>query len=172
YPIAAEAASLSEGNSVVEAVGRWKQREAPAVMRVKVSQLGHVSESTRAIFCGEGSQPKDNSYAASRECAFRDLNSDVPFFVFGDFRTLERTAVNIYHLAEHNSQAEDYALAMDEVSPFIEKWFGHHLEKRGRKAEVIELPDAEGARFESGATLLMAFSDKETAACMAVILQI
>ncbi len=172
YPIAAEAASLSEGNSVVEAVGRWKQREAPAEIRVKVSQLGHVSESTRAVFCGEGSQPKDNSYAASRECAFRDLNSDVPFFVFGDFRTLGRPAVNIYHLAEHNSQAEDYALAVDEVSPFIEKWFGDHREKRGQKAEVIELPDADGAPFESGATLLMPLSDNQNAALMSAVEQL
>src|SRR5712691_4846291 len=30
YPIASEAASLSEGNSVLDAVGRWKQRAAAA----------------------------------------------------------------------------------------------------------------------------------------------
>jgi hypothetical protein len=171
YPIAAEAGSLSEGNSVVEAVGRWKQREAQAEMRAKVSQLSHVSENTGAVVCGNGTQPKDNSHAASRECAFRNLNSDVPFFVFGQFRTLERPAANIYHLAEHNSQAEDYALALDEVSPFIEKWLGDHREKRGQKAEVIELPDADDAPFESGATLLMPLSDNQNAALMSAIQQ-
>src|SRR5438552_14551583 len=40
YPIATEAASLSEGNSVAEAGGRWKQRETQSEMRIKFSYIG------------------------------------------------------------------------------------------------------------------------------------
>ncbi len=40
YPIATEAASLSEGNSVFEAVGRWKERAAPAEMKVRFNYFG------------------------------------------------------------------------------------------------------------------------------------
>src|SRR6266700_1140461 len=42
YPIATEAASLSEGNSVAEAVGRWKQRETQSEMKIKFSHSGEA----------------------------------------------------------------------------------------------------------------------------------
>src|SRR5258705_3956058 len=36
YPVAMEAANLSEGRSLFEVVGRWKQREQNAVVKMKV----------------------------------------------------------------------------------------------------------------------------------------
>src|SRR5437660_11527842 len=61
YPIATEAVSLSERNSVVEAAGRWKQREAASEMRVKFSQLADTSGGQRVVFCGRESQSDGNS---------------------------------------------------------------------------------------------------------------
>src|SRR5262249_3058687 len=44
YPVATEAASLSDGNAVFDAVGRWKQREGGAEMRVKFRDTRDSSE--------------------------------------------------------------------------------------------------------------------------------
>lgn len=49
YPIATDAANLSEGDSVVETVGRWKQREAKAEMHVKFS-LSADNEPPHTVF--------------------------------------------------------------------------------------------------------------------------
>jgi hypothetical protein len=64
-------------------------------------------------------------------------------------------------LPGHKSAAEDYALAVDETSPFVEKWFGDHRGKPELKAEVIELPDADAAPFESGGMLLTPLGGKD-----------
>ncbi len=172
YPIATEAASLSEGNSVAEAVGRWKQREAASEMRVKFSQLADTSEGRRVVFCGRESQSERNSNAGTRECTFRDLNSEVPFFVTEEFHTLDHPAADIFYLSDHKSQAEDYALAVDEVAPFIENWFGDHRQTPGLKAEVIELPDTTEAPFESGTALLTPLSGNESADLLSAIQQL
>jgi hypothetical protein len=175
YPIATEAASLSEGNSVPEAVGRWKQRETQSEMRVQFSQLPDRSEGQRVVFCGGESQSKlleEGSKTPSRECVFRELNSGIPFFVIADFHALDQPAANIFYLVDHKSQAEDFALAADEVSPLIEKWFGEHRERPGSKAEVIELPDAEAAPFESGSVLLKPLSSNQNADLMSAVQQL
>ena len=171
YPIATEAASLSEGNSVLETVGRWKQRQTASEMRVKFSQLADPSEGQR-VFCGRESESKGNPNAGTRECAFRDLNSEVPFFVAADFHTLDHPAADIFYLSDHKSRAEDYALAVDEVAPFIEDWFGDHQETPGLKAEVIELQDATTAPFESGTALLTPLSGNENADLMSAVQQL
>jgi hypothetical protein len=172
YPIATEAASLSESNSVAEAVGRWKQREAASEMRVKFSQLADTSEGQRVVFCGRESHSERNSNAGTPECAFRDLNSEVPFFVTEEFHTLDHPAADIFYLSDHKSQAENYALAVDEVAPFIENWFGDHRETPGLKAEVIELPDATAAPFESGTALLTPLSGNENADLLSAVQQL
>src|SRR5207248_5428815 len=51
YPIATEAANLSEGNSVLETVGRWKQRETNVEMRVKFFPI--VNKTAKLLFCGD-----------------------------------------------------------------------------------------------------------------------
>src|SRR4029077_8770684 len=43
YPVATEAANLSEGNSVFETVARWKEREKFSEMQLEISRLGEGS---------------------------------------------------------------------------------------------------------------------------------
>src|SRR5450432_922591 len=73
YPIATEAASLSEGNSVLETVGRWKQRELQAAMKVAFTHS--VSSEVRTkLFCNAGSRPgpeqPGSAASAQAECHF------------------------------------------------------------------------------------------------------
>ncbi len=51
YPIAIEAASLSQGSSVFEAVARWKAREANANMKVVLHEQGDSSAAPPEILC-------------------------------------------------------------------------------------------------------------------------
>jgi hypothetical protein len=177
YPIATEAASLSEGNSVLETVGRWKQRESQAEMRVKLSHSGANSTGIPHLFCnGTGGQQTHEdlgrSYLVQIDCSFGPLRANVPLFLIGNFEALEQPAVNISFLSEHKPGAENYALAVEETAPFIDKWFGAHKGKPELKAQVVELPDPDAAPFESGNLLLMPLNVKDSALLLSALQQL
>jgi hypothetical protein len=177
YPIATEAANLSQGNSVLETIGRWKQREAEAEMKINFAHSGDAVAGLPTLFCNGEGQPAGHeqvgrAYVSHSECTLRNLDSLVPLFVVGNFQAVDRSEVNISYLSDHSSAASDYALAADEIVPFITKWFGDHRVKSGLKAEVIELPDRDAAPFESGNVLLIPLSGNENAMLMSAIQQL
>jgi hypothetical protein len=174
YPVATEAASLLEANSVFEAVGRWKQRAARAeMMKIKFTHSGTGARTI--LFCsGRGSllgyEQMGMAYLVHTECWFDSLATTEPLFLIGNFEALDKPAVNISFWPGHKSGAENYALAVEETAPFVIKWFGDHKEKPF-KAEVIELPDSDAAPFESGNMRLMPLTGKDTTLLLAAIQQ-
>ena len=177
YPIATEAANLSQGNSVLETIGRWKQREAEAEMKINFAHSGDAVAGLSTLFCnGEGQfvrhEQMERAYVSHSECTLRNLDSLVPLFVVGNFNAIDRSGVNVSYLSDHKSQAEDYSLAVEEAAPLINKWFGDHRVKPGLKAEVVELPDPDAAPFESGNVLLIPLSGNENAMLMSAIQQL
>ena len=70
--------------------------------------------------------------------------------------------VVVHYLPDHKSGADDYASAVEEVSPLISKWFGDHRQSPEIKLEVAELPDPNDASFESGNMLLTSLSGGDT----------
>jgi len=177
YPIATESASLSDGNSVLETAGRWKQRESQAEVEMKIAfTQSAASESHAKVFCNgrttvpESKQP-DNRPVGQTGCGF-DSTAAVPFFLIADYETLDQPPVTISYLPEHKSTAEDYALAVEETGPYVDKWFGDHKNKPELKAQVVELPDSAAASFESGATLLMPMNMKDSALLLSALQQL
>jgi hypothetical protein len=180
YPIAAEAASLSEGNSVIETVGRWKQRESRAeIMKVDFIQY-YASGVPTILFCNGrgGARPGfvqitgGMSYLYQTKCWFDSLATTVPLFLISNFEGLDKPAVNISFLPGHKSGAENYVLAVEQTEPFVTKWFGDHREKEGPKSEVVDLPDSDAAPFESGNLRLMPLTGEDTTLLLAAIQQL
>ena len=158
YPVATESASLSEGNSVYDTLGRWKARQAQAEMKVKLGYSRDSSAAPPRLLCN-GKETSHTTEAGraqllSVDCSFLPLGLTVPAFVVGQYSVLDREAITIYHVTEHKSGAENYALAAELTVPFAAEWFGAPREK----AEVVELPDSVAAPFESGSMLLMPLS--------------
>ncbi|HVZ18081.1 MAG TPA: hypothetical protein VG897_13245, partial [Terriglobales bacterium] len=81
--------------------------------------------------------------------SFHNLQRIVPTFAMASFDMLTRPTISLYFLNDHNAQASDFAVAAEKVEPQIEEWFG----KPSDKVQVIELPEAGDAPFDSGATL-------------------
>jgi hypothetical protein len=176
YPIATEAANLSEGNSVIEAAGRWKQRESRSAMKVTFTGSATSQASTK-LFCNAPNTPRTsdkpgNVAASQTECAFNSLADTVPLFVMGSFGTLDEAAVRIAYTPDHKSGAENYALAIEEPAPFVTKWFGDHKANPEAKAEVVELPDPDAAPFESGNMLLMPLNAKDSSLLLSALQQL
>jgi len=176
YPIATEAVSLSEGNSVFEEVGRWKQAEAQAGMKINFSYSGASRAGPPTLFCNGqvsqlGSTEAGQGYFSEGTCTWQPPNSAVPSFLIGNYDVLDKSAVNISYLHDRKSGADDYALAVEQVAPLISKWLGDHREKPGYKAEVVELPDPAAAPFESGAMLLAPLTGDETTILLSALRQ-
>jgi hypothetical protein len=176
YPVATEAASLTETDDVLDTVGRWKQREGESEMKIKFSQSGDTGAGLPTLYCNGMGQPggyeqMGRAYSSWSYCTFL-LNRNVPVFAIGQYQALDRPQVNISYLPDHKSQAEDYASAVEETAPYIEKWFGDHRETREFKAEVIEIPDIQAVPFESGNMLLMPLTGKDMTLLLSSIQQL
>ncbi len=177
YPVAIDSANLSDSSSVSEAVGRWKQREASSEMQVKFSQSG-TSGAVPALLCNsgrrlDGSEQLSRLYLTWNQCTFSTLGTVVPVFAMGKYSELERPAINIHYIPEHKSGAEDYALAIEQTEPFVNKLLGdHRREKSGRGPQAVELSDQLASPFESGDMLLTPFTLKENSLLLSAIQQL
>jgi hypothetical protein len=176
YPIATEAANLSEGNSVFETVARWKAREVEAQLRIKLS---HSGEGTPAsLICnGEAGglridERMDRAYGSVNECVFQPLGQTAPLFVIGKYEGLDRPSINISYIPDHKAAAETYALAAQTAIPFVTGWFGTPRGRAEVKAEVIELSDPGAAPYESGSMLLTPLNGDSKMAQMTAVHQI
>lgn len=176
YPIATEAANLSEGDSVFETAGRWKQREAEAQMRIAFEYLRGSLQARSEIVCNGREATKISQGAGadqpSLDCLFAPVGWSVPIFAMADYSDMDRDTISIHYLLDHKSSAEDYALAADQTAPFVDKWFGDHREKPETKAQVVELADSSASPFESGNMLLIPLAGKDTGLLLSAIHQL
>lgn len=164
YPVAMEAMSLSDGDALAEAVAKWKQRETSTNFNVNLCLAQKSSESVLALM--NGSTHSDAKGAVDGETCtahkFDPLEGILPVLVMGGYVVLDSPVVRVYYLPDHKSGADDYASAVEEVSPPVSRWFGDHRQSPDAKLEVVELPDPNDASFESGNMLLTSLSGNDT----------
>jgi hypothetical protein len=175
YPVATEAASLSDGDSVPTTVGKWKQREQDAGMRVNLCTSGTAGLMNDAHTGVPGASVSGTLGQSSMGClqySFSGLNETVPVFVVGQFSNLERDDAVIHYLPEHKSGADDYALALNQAAPPVTQWFGDHGAKQNARPELFDLPDTQDAPFESGNFLLMPLSGNDTSSLLSAVRQL
>jgi hypothetical protein len=170
YPMATEDASLSEGNSLFEVLGRWKAREAGASVKVSFVYSPLPSDASPPVtLCGgkelqgviRGGSPK---YPFA-QCSYSALGFSVPAFVIASYGVADRPAITVYSLPAHAAAGESYADAAEKAASFIAEWFG----AARAKAETADLPDADAAPFETGGMLLtpLTSTDPKLAGMMA-----
>ena len=175
YPVATEAASLPDGDSVPATVGRWKQREAQAEMKINLCTSGPAGVMNDAHTGVPGASLSATLGQSSMGCvlyAFSHLDETVPVFVVGEFSKIERDDAVIHYLSDHKSGADDYALALSQAAPPVTQWFGDHGASKNARPEVFDLPDAQSAPFESGNFLLMPLAGNDTALLLSAVRQL
>jgi hypothetical protein len=153
YPVALEAASLTDGNAVFDALARWKAKEEQAEFKVKITNA--EEDGPALLLCNARSaapQPEQvmKTSAATMECGFTPLGATVPFFALGGYQRLETSSANIAYLSGRANAAQVYATAVEKTLPFVTEWLG----APAGKIEIIDLPDPQAAPYESGRTLL------------------
>ncbi len=155
YPIATEAADLSEPDSVSDVVSRLKAREAGSSVKISFdfppSPDGPIIPVT---LCG-GSEIQGVTLGGSprypwAHCEYPVLGLAIPAFVIAAYAVADRPAITVFSLPAHAVAAETYADAAERDVPLITEWFGAPR----LKAATADLPDPNAAPFESCALLL------------------
>jgi len=159
YPIAIDAASLSQGGSVFEAVARWKAREANANMNVVLHEQGDSSAASPEMLCiGTSGLARESGSAPSTvDCNYAPLGIYVPSFVVAAYSSLRQGPANFYFLPQHKEEIEEYVAAAEQVLPLVIDWFGEPKDR----PSVLDLPDAGAAPFESGNVMLMPITNPD-----------
>jgi len=176
YPVATEAANLSDGNSVFATVARWQAREEQADFKIKLTHTGEGTPSF--VRCNsqsdgvQGYEQTGRAYLTSSECSFWPLERMVPLFLAGDYEGLNEPPVNISYLAASKSAAENYALAAQMVLPLVTEWFGAAKGRSEARSQVVELSDPQAAAYESGNLLLLPLSNDSRLARLTAVHQL
>ena len=150
YPVAAEAANLSEGEIAFDTVGRWKQREVGAEMRISLQVSSAAAgpgmiSIQNAESCNLDGWPATTS-GSDNECTYSRLDQVVPAFLVGPYSTLSGSSATLAFLDDHKTAAQNWAGAADQVLPLVKEWFGVPQ----RPVQVVELADVAAAPFEAG----------------------
>jgi hypothetical protein len=152
YPIATEAADMTDVTGLSDVVGRWKTRESAASMhaRVRISRSGEDNAPELLINAANCSAAAELKGEFVADCAYTSLGSAVPTVVMADYQTITRGCVTIHYLPGHDAGAANYGDAAEKAFPLITEWFG---EPRN-KAQTTDLPDRDSVSFENGSLLL------------------
>lgn len=156
YPLATEAASLSDQDSVFETLANWNNRESSAIMDVNLCVEAEAGHPINVLANGD---PVPSPTGAQHDSSchrfhFSHMKSVAPSFAAGPYQQLQHQLASINYLPEHESDANAYGLAVDLAAPLVTEWFG----KPQKPAELVEISDAKAAPFESGAILFAPLS--------------
>jgi hypothetical protein len=167
YPIATEAASLSEGSTVFATIGAWKFRERGSGLRAQVCLTAAAAENIPTILVndvpmadssgGSFGGPVADSRTSCGEHNFSNLGFTVPTFVSASFVRSDAPSVLSYALEHHGQSAAVFTQAAQAVLPFITEWFGQPK----HPVRVVDIQDTEAAPFESGLMLLTPFENTD-----------
>jgi hypothetical protein len=176
YPVAIEAASLSEGNAVFDAIARWKHRHDRSEF-----------DAAFAIDAGDGTQPLrlatnmtgtgedkmvpevsagKTSYRLVAKVQMPTLGETVPTFAVANYVGLARPTVTLLHIADHTSLARDYVVAAEANDPLLHDWLGEPTQP----ARVVELTDPNANPWEDGPVLFTPLREAPTATLQLLLL--
>jgi hypothetical protein len=147
YPVATEAANLSEGNSVEETVSRWKAREAEFPMSVTIESTASVA----VLFSGEPkSAPKDANRQDAAGFTLGKPGIDAPTFVIAEYSQLPlANQITVQYLASQQQAAKDYADVAGQLQPVLP------VSKGAPTLQILGLPDLDAASFVTRGMLLI-----------------
>jgi Peptidase family M1 domain len=160
YPVAMDAANLSEAGSLFEILGRWKTRESNAAMHVKLSySLSSEGRPPELICNAEGNRMFEarGPQKVVAQCDFSPLGFQAPSFVMAEYAFLEAPQLQVFYRDEHKNRAEKFVQATAAAAPFVTEWVG----AARRKVLVAELFDPGASPFESGLMLLTPLGDTD-----------
>jgi hypothetical protein len=153
YPIATEAADLSDRNSFSDVVGRVKARESGSKMHFSIKETGE-GEPPQIFVSGAMCtvamlEQMDLAHLLVTDCALIPVGPIVPMLLIANYAVQARPDITVRYFHGHETAATAYADAAENATPLIIDWFG----SLRTKAETSDLADPNASAVESGAFL-------------------
>ncbi|HEX8814661.1 MAG TPA: hypothetical protein VF753_04095 [Terriglobales bacterium] len=147
YPVAMDAANLSDGDSVSTTIGRWKARNADASMDVRFES----SVVQTILFSGseaeDASAVKAPNFGAFHISAFE---LDVPTFLMGDYiKVAPKEQPVVFYFPGQDDAAKTYADAASVIDTGVPNVGGV-----AGNLWIVGLPNPAAATFVTGSMLL------------------
>jgi hypothetical protein len=168
YPVSSAPAFLGEGAKLFDSVGRTKQRQQSAAMRLRVAieYTGAVPDAV--YFCGrrqplkalqdEGSVPvAEGPGLATAEFPQRPLGFRVPSLFVTDREPIVTDGALLSAVTVQNGVLTQYATAAEKTQPLLMDWLGTS------PLAPLGVLDHEGQPFEDGAFLVTPLRGAEPA---------
>jgi hypothetical protein len=160
YPVATEAASLSDGTEVFDTVGAWKFREQASRMQLSVCWSAPAGQAPRTVLLNNAATgdvggggiggPVGGPASTCGVYTYSHLALAVPTFVTGSFSRSDAAPVSVYSLQNHVRNAAVFTDAVQPVTAFVREWFGPSK----HSIAIVDISDPEAAPFDSGPMLL------------------
>jgi hypothetical protein len=161
YPVATEAASLSDGTAVFDTVGGWKFREQASRMQLSVCSTASAGQPATMLLLnnipleGVGAAsvrgPVGGPTSTCGSYTYSHLALMVPTFVTGTFSRSNAAPLSVYSFQNHARTAAVFTDTVQPVAALVGEWFGQWK----HSITVIDLPDPDAAPFDSGPILLV-----------------
>ena len=156
YPISLPVVNLSNP-AYFSAIDDWKDRERASSMRLKlcwVSEEDGLSIVSNGALEGVnrnvlGGTEEATTHSGCSLFSFANIGGTVPSFAISNYGVLSRPAINVYHVPDQASLAQEYVLAAEKMLPLDTEWFGEPK----KKVTVAQLPDPGASPFETGPML-------------------
>ena len=147
YPVAMDAASLSDGNAVFSTMADWRRKEVGTEMHVALC-LPQKEAGGRVIITN-GTELAEKATAGCKTFDYRFGALTTPSFVIGSLKALERPSITVYHETGHTTAAQDYAAAFERLASFSAGWLGEPREH----ATFVELTGSTASPYETGSLM-------------------
>jgi hypothetical protein len=153
YPVATEAASVSDQASYGETFSRFKSRHATTNFWLRACAPTAPAKYKLLTNGVLRTRPPSTTDATCQDFVFSPLGAQIPTIIVAPLTRLDSNAAQIWHQPEHVEPAKAYVQAAQAVRPLVSEWFG---EPRSLPT-LVELPDPSWSSFESGTMLFTGF---------------
>jgi hypothetical protein len=148
YPVAMDAASLSDGNAVFATVADWRRKQSGADMHATFCIPAKEAAGISIVANGTESSAKIESNCHAYDFTFDPMS--VPVFAAGNFQPLQRQTLTVYHTVSDTTAAQEYAAEFERVEPLVAAWIG----RSKQHALYVDLGARGSAPYTSGAMML------------------
>ncbi len=171
YPVAMDAANLSEENSEFDLISAWKNREQQAGAQINLCVISDADQT--ALMNDQRNGPRtvgvsgttNNTAERCGRHVFPVMGITVPAIAIGPFQTVTIPGANIIYAADADSGAKNYAAAAARIVPLIRGWFGDpHT-----AMDIVQLADSDAAPFETGTIMFTPFNADSRLAEISVV---
>jgi hypothetical protein len=161
YPVAMDAASLSDENAVFETIGRWKSRHANSQLNITLGATS-VTKSEDIYFSGTPSlltmvNPNPDDGAKYRAFGLERFGSDVPTFMLADYERVPAEGLSVVaYRANDKDAAATCVDALAEINSAV------RVSRFEPKMTILQLADPKSAPFATTGMALTPLSSPLT----------